>query len=273
VSAPTAGSPSGGLSLDQLAALRGKRALVVGAGFGIGRAIARLLADLGVQLAVVDREPARVQALVEELGAIGIEQDVLEPGAAEVVIAQSRERLGELDLLVNVVGKGEIRSATELTAAAQQAQFSMNYLHQVEFCAAFANACIESGRPGSAVVVSSLAGEVPIPGRASYGAAKAALGSFVANLALEVARFGIRVNGVAPGVIRTDRNPISAEDEVEFARAIPLGRVATQTEIATAVAFLASDLASFVTGQMLIVDGGASRFIKMWPDAPIPPRP
>jgi NAD(P)-dependent dehydrogenase (short-subunit alcohol dehydrogenase family) len=262
------GHPAGVTSLDQLAALSGKSALVVGGGFGIGREIARLLGGLGVRLAIVDRETDRVRALIDEVGALGIQQDVFEQGAAAGVVAQARDRLGELDLLVNVVGKGEIRPAVELTSVTQQAQMTMNYLHQIEFCSTFANACIERGRPGAAVVVSSLAGEIPIPGRAGYGAAKAALGSFVANLALEAAPFGVRVNGIAPGVIRTDRNPISGEDEVKLANAIPLGRIASQIEIATTAAFLLSDLASFVTGQMLIVDGGASRFIKMWPDAP-----
>lgn len=258
-----------GVTLDHLAALSGRRALVVGGGFGIGRAIARLLHGLGVRLVVVDRDEDRVQAMVNELGAVGIAKDVLEPGAATDVFRQSQARLDDLDLLVNVVGRGENRSATQVTTATLQAELAMNYLHQAEFCSAFANACVDSRRAGSAVVVSSLSGVVPFPARSGYGAAKAALGSFVSNLAIEVAPFGVRMNGVAPGVMRTDRNPFSAEQEVDFARAIPLGRVATQTEIATAVTFLLSDLASFITGQMLVVDGGAGQFIKMWSDPPV----
>ena len=146
----------------------------------------------------------------------------------------------------------------------QRAVLETNFLHHVEFCSAFAQAAIADSRPGVITMVSSLAGLVPFPRQAAYGAAKAALNSYTASLAVELGPQRIRVNAVAPGVVRTDRNTRDGDADRELLQAIPLGRFADQSEIASVIVFLSCDGASYLTGQTLVIDGGASRYVRFW---------
>jgi 3-oxoacyl-[acyl-carrier protein] reductase len=244
--------------------LSGKQAVVVGAGFGIGRAVARALAARGMRLALIERDGERLSAVCEELSAFGINVDVLAEGAARQAVEDARGAIGPLDVLVNVVGRGRPMSGLELTAKEQLEMMEVNYFHHVEFCSAFATACVRDGRPGALTLVSSLSALVPFPQRAAYGAAKAALGSLVTSLAVELGPRSIRVNAVAPGVVRTDRSQMSQEMVKQYTSAVPLGRLATQQDVANAVLFLCSDLSSYVTGQTLVLDGGASLYTRMW---------
>ena len=249
---------------DVVLGLSGKQAVVVGAGFGIGRAVARALAACGMRLVLIERDAERFAAVCDELSAVGVNADVLADGAARQAVEDARNANGPLDVLVNVVGRGRSMSGLELTAQEQLEMMQVNYFHQVEFCSAFASTCIDDGRPGVLALVSSLSALVPFPQRAAYGAAKAALGSLVASLAVELGPRSIRVNAVAPGVVRTDRSEITQEVAEQYASAIPLGRLATQQDVANAVLFLCSDLSAYVTGQTLVMDGGASLFTRMW---------
>jgi NAD(P)-dependent dehydrogenase (short-subunit alcohol dehydrogenase family) len=246
-----------------LSGLRDKAALVVGGGAGIGRATARLLSDHGARLCVLDVDPGRVEEARNELSATGICVDICEPGAACDAVEQAVTSMGGVDILVNIVGKGRSVSGAELTAEVQREVLEINYLHHVEFCSAFANHRLRTGKPGVITMVSSLAGTRPIPNQVAYGAAKAALNSLTASLAVEWGPHQIRVNSVAPGVVRTDRNQWSAHAEA-LARSIPLGRIADQEEVAATIVFLCSDAASYVTGQTLLVDGGAASFVQLW---------
>ena len=189
-----------------LSGLKDKSALVVGGGFGMGRATARLLSAHGARVCVLDADAERVEATSRELSATGICADICEPGAARDAVKRAASEMGGLDILINVVGKGRQVTGAELTAATQREVFEINYLHQVEFCAAFGEHRLAADKPGVITMVSSLAGLRPFPGEAAYGAAKAALNSLTASLAVEWGPHQIRVNAVAPGVVRTDRN-------------------------------------------------------------------
>jgi NAD(P)-dependent dehydrogenase (short-subunit alcohol dehydrogenase family) len=247
-----------------LSGLKDKSALVVGGGFGMGRATARLLAANGARVCVLDADPTRVDATCRELSATGITADICAPGAARDAVTKAATEMDGLDILVNVVGKGRRIWGAELTASAQREVFEINYLHHVEFCAAFGEHRLEVGKPGAITMVSSMAGLRPFPGEAAYGAAKAALNSLTASLAVEWGPHKIRVNAVAPGVVRTDRNTWEGSQGERLGRSIPLGRVGDQEDIAAAIVFLSSDAASFITGQTLLVDGGASSFLQFW---------
>jgi 3-oxoacyl-[acyl-carrier protein] reductase len=250
--------------LGPLPGLRGKTALVVGGGLGIGRSTARMLAGQGVRLALVDMDAERVKATSDELSALGLCADVRAAGAARAAVRDAVTELGGLDILVNIVGKGNVGPTVDLSAEVQRAVLETNYLHHVEFCSAFAQAAIADGRPGVITMVSSLAGLVPFPKQAAYGAAKSALNSYTASLAVELGPQRIRVNTVAPGVVRTDRNTRDGDADRELLQAIPLGRFADQSEIASVIVFLSCDGASYLTGQTLVIDGGASRYVRFW---------
>jgi 3-oxoacyl-[acyl-carrier protein] reductase len=251
-------------SIGQLPGLKNKTALVVGAGLGIGRTVARFLGSQGVRLALVDVDKDRMQSTSEELGAMRICSDVEKPGAAEFAVNEAMRGLGHLDILVNIVGRGMSSAAVDVSAKVQRVALERNYLHHVEFCSAFARAALSDGRGGVITMVSSLAGVTPFPNQAAYGAAKAALNSYCENLAVELAPKQIRVNTVAPGVVRTDRNSWEGDKGREFLAAIPMGRFADQSEVAAVVVFLCSDMASYLTGQTIVLDGGASHYLRFW---------
>jgi NAD(P)-dependent dehydrogenase (short-subunit alcohol dehydrogenase family) len=250
--------------VGKLPGLEGKTGLVVGGGLGIGRATARALAEQGVRLAVVDREKDRVAAMSDELDAYGICADVLEEGRARLAVDEAYRELRAVDILVNTVGKGMAIPGADIRAGAQRSVLEMNYLHHVEFCSAFAQKAIQAGTAGVITMVSSLAGVTPFPGQGAYGAAKSALNSYAASLAVELAPHQIRVNTVAPGIVRTDRNSWEGEEGRRFLKAIPLGRFADQSEIASVILFLSSAMASYVTGQSIVLDGAASHYLKLW---------
>ena len=252
------------MEIGQLPGLEGKAALIVGGGYGIGRSVARLLVKQKVRIAVVDLDAERVRAAEDELGAVGVHADVQQPGAARQAVEVASNALAKLDILINIVGKGAAMPATQVSAELERSVLERNFLHHIEFCSAFSQQALAAGRPGVITMVSSLSGVVPFPEEAAYGAAKAALNSYCANLAVELAPKHIRVNAVAPGVVRTDRNPMEGEQAAGFLPAIPMGRFADQSEIAAVIAFLCSDMASYITAQTLVIDGGAGHYSRFW---------
>lgn len=250
---------------DVAGTFEGKRAIVVGAGFGIGRAVARRLSAHGARLAVVDMDEDRARAIADELSAAAFSADVTNPSEAGAVVTRAAEELGPLDILVNIVGRGgRAQSVTGMSSSSELDILRMNYLQHVDVSSAFARRCVEEDRPGAITLVSSLAGLIPFPERAGYGAAKAALQSFAKSMAVELGPSGIRVNCVAPGIVRTDRSNYPVDVAQAFAAAAPLRRLVEKDDVANAVAFLSSGLASCITGQTLVVDGGASLYTKLW---------
>jgi NAD(P)-dependent dehydrogenase (short-subunit alcohol dehydrogenase family) len=257
--------PSTVPSIAELSGLDGRRALVVGAGMGIGRETARLLARAGVNVALIDLDAARVADLADELRAAGrtsaaIAADVTEPGTSEALIAQAWEAMDGLDILVNIVG-GATGSAYELLEMPETAfahMMDLNYRHQVGLSVAFARRLIADGRPGTIALVSSSCVLAPFDLMGAYAPAKAALVSAARTMAREWGRYGIRVNTVAPGITRTDRVALGLAIDELAADAVPLMRVGDQREVAATLLFLVSDLSSYVTGQTILHDGGAA---------------
>ena len=242
--------------------LEGKRALVVGGGQGIGESTARLLARVGCGVAVADvvQERAnRVASIVADLGqpAASIVGDVLDDAQAKDIVERAERELGGLDLLVTVVGQASFNPVLDMTPEQWDRDHRMNLRYFFFTAREVARSLIARGKPGSIVCVSSVGGLQSTPNHASYGAAKAGLINLVRSMAVEWALHNIRVNAIAPGSIITPRIPATLEREERTRRGlIPTKRLGTADEVGKAALFLLSDLASYVTGHALVVDGG-----------------
>lgn len=242
--------------------LSGKVALVTGASRGIGRAIAEALAAQGA-LVIVNyvrgKEEAErvVSAIVEKGGkaeALGF--DVADTKAAEEAIAAAAKRLGRLDILVANAGI----AGDNLLLRVKDEEFDRIFGVNVKGAMAAARAAIRvmmRARTGRVVFLSSVVGEMGNAGQAVYSASKAALLGLTKTLAREYASRGVTVNAVAPGFIDTDMTSvIGAPAKEGMLAAIPLGRTGKAEEVASAVVFLCSDEASYITGETLRVNGG-----------------
>ncbi|MEM7587133.1 MAG: SDR family oxidoreductase [Acidobacteriota bacterium] len=231
--------------------------LVTGSTRGIGRAIAAELIERGATVAVHGRDLARVQDVCGELSAehaIPFAADLSTEDAGQLVAAV-HERCGRLDGLVNNAGGGKAIAFRGLKLEQWRATQRLN-LEAALTASQQAYQLMRRSRRGSIVNIASLAAHGP--GRwmgADYAAAKAGLVSLTRSLALEAARFGIRCNAVSPGFIETDMTAALSEDNKKRL-AIPLGRLGEPREVARVVAFLMSDQSSYLTGQVLHVDGG-----------------
>ena len=238
--------------------LDGRRAVVTGGAAGIGRAIATVLAEGGARVTIADRDLAAAEATAAALGAEALRLDVTDPAEAEAVAARYTQT-GAPDILVNNAGIVHNAPSLDVDLADWRRVIDVN-LHGVFHTArAFGRHMVAAGS-GSVVNISSICGEVavhPQP-QAAYNAAKAGVNLLTRSLAVEWAG-RVRVNAVAPGYTATELTLLgrSKPEWVEtWLAAIPMGRLAEPREIALAVAFHASDAASYVTGTVLTVDGG-----------------
>lgn len=248
--------------MPSTARLEGKVALVTGGGSGIGRAVCQVLSAQGAQIAVLDRDFAAADATAHALStaAQAIAADVTDEMEVESAIARISESFGRIDIGVNAAGAGV--SAPMIDTTLEQWRKVLDVcLTGVFLCTrAQARQMIRQGTGGVLIQIASTNARQPGEGLSAYCAAKAGVEMFTRVTALELAGYGIRVNGIGPGLTETPMVARFLSDPVAreaFVSNIPLGRPASPEDIATAVAFLASDTAAYVTGQTLYVDGGA----------------
>jgi len=245
--------------------LTAKRALVAGAGRGIGRACALGLCAAGARVACFDIDRERGPAVAAEARAAGGEALSLHGDArrrkdVEDAVHRTVEAFGGIDVAIDVIGEARWGRALELTDDDWQDSFDLVLRHVFYLAQASGRQMVTQGSGGAIVSIASVSGLFAAPLHAAYGAAKAGLIALTRTLAVELAPARIRVNTVAPGAILTPRllDMTTPERRAESAASIPLGRLGEPEEVAKAVVFLASDLASYVTGHTLVIDGGAS---------------
>jgi NAD(P)-dependent dehydrogenase (short-subunit alcohol dehydrogenase family) len=244
--------------------LEGKVALVTGGSKGIGRAIALSFAEAGADVAVAARGPEDLERTAKEIVAAGrrglaVPTDVTEVDQVRAMVDRTVAELGTIDILVNNAGAAPFMSTVD-----QIREDGFEKYFKVTFTSAFyatkaAAPVFLERQSGSVINVASVAGFMASPGLTYYGAAKAALINFTKTVAREWAASNVRVNAIAPGWIETEMNAVGRQDPTwhETIRSmIPLGRWGTPEDVAAVARFLASDAASFITGAVIVTDGG-----------------
>jgi 3-oxoacyl-[acyl-carrier protein] reductase len=231
-------------------------ALVTGGSRGIGRAIVEELASAGYQVAFTY---AGNQAAAESLAGVAksYQADSRNFARAEEVVAEVQSALGPVDVLVNNAGIKRDCALHNMDPAAWQEVIDTNLTGTFNYCRVLMKSLIRHG--GNVINVTSVSGIIGMAGQTNYSASKAGVIGFTKALAREVARFGVRVNAVAPGFIDTDMTASMDENaRKKLYSQIPLGKPGTPQQVARAVLYLASEDAAYITGQVLTMDGGLS---------------
>jgi NAD(P)-dependent dehydrogenase (short-subunit alcohol dehydrogenase family) len=247
--------------------LVGKNALVAGAGRGIGAAVATALGRHGAAVSVVDIEPERASKVVDEIRAAGgqalaVVADVRARQEVDDAVERTAAELGSLDVVANVAGGmqafGSFAPIHEWSDDAWDNVLEMNLGYVFRMCRAALRVMLDQ-QAGVVVNIASVSGLTSAPRHSSYGAAKAGLVNLTRTMAVEYGRYGIRVNAVAPGRVATPAiQHDDAASQAEVVARIPLGRFGDPNEVADVVTFLASPMASYITGQTITIDGGLS---------------
>jgi 3-oxoacyl-[acyl-carrier protein] reductase len=238
--------------------LTGKTAFVTGSTRGIGLAIARALYGAGANVAIVGRDPERARAVAGELGsrATGVACDVAVAEQVETAITAAESALGPVDILVNNAGLTRDNILLRLTEADWDAVLDANLKGAFHTTRVTIKGMMKR-RSGRIINVSSVVGLSGNKGQANYAASKAGLIGFTKSVAKEYAGRGILANCIAPGYIETDMTSgLPEAAKATLLQGIALGRLGRPEDVAGAALFLASDLASYITGQVLVVDGG-----------------
>lgn len=243
----------------------GKTVLVTGGAQGIGRAIVEAFALRGARVMIADLRLAQAQALAEDLTARACRVEAVEIDLADVTavfeLVQGLERdWGRLDILVHNAGYFPLTPFAEITPSILDRTLAVN-LSALFWLTQAALPMFQRQGHGCVLVTSSVTGpRVAYPGLSHYAASKAGVNGFIRNAALELAGDRVRVNGVEPGMIATPAMDNLGDGQVnrDIASRVPLGRLGTAEDIAGAMLFLASDLAAYITGQAIVVDGGST---------------
>jgi 3-oxoacyl-[acyl-carrier protein] reductase len=238
--------------------LAGKTAFITGSTRGIGLAIARALHAAGARVAVVGRALERARAVAAELGegAVGVGCDVTSAGEVQAAVGATEQALGPIDILVNNAGLTRDNLLLRLTDEDWDAVLDANLKGAFHTTRAVIKGMMKR-RAGRIVNITSVVGLTGNKGQANYAASKAGLIGFTKSVAREYASRGVLANCVAPGFIATDMTAALPDDaRATLLEDIALGRLGQPDDVAGAVLFLASDLAGYVTGQVLVVDGG-----------------
>ncbi len=239
--------------------LSNKVALVTGGSRGIGKAIGSHLAGAGAKVALADVvDTAQIQASADEIGggAIAVSANVTNPDDCAAAVSQAEKALGPIDVLVNNAGITRDGLLIRMADADWSAVLDVNLKGVFNMTKAVARGMMKR-RSGRVVNIASVVGITGNAGQANYSASKAGVIGFTKTVAKELASRGVLVNAVAPGFIDTDMTKALPESAREtLLRLIPLSRLGSPDDVARAVLFLSSDLASYITGQVVVVDGG-----------------
>jgi 3-oxoacyl-[acyl-carrier protein] reductase len=236
-------------------ALETRRALVLGASSGLGKAVAQALVAEGARVALCARNPERVAAAAAELGAEGIVADLSVPGAAAQVVREAEQRLGQVDILVVNTGGPPPGLFVELQDSAWRDSFEALWMSSVGAIRA-ALPGMRTRRWGRVVVITSIAAREPVPKLMLSNALRAGLHGLVNALSKEVSADGITVNALMPGYTLTERLQELQLDLAKLATQIPARRLGRPEDLAAVAVFLASEPAAYVSGQAIAVDGG-----------------
>lgn len=247
----------------KLLELDGKTAVVIGGTSGIGRAIAHGLAEAGANVVCTSRRIEQVEITATEIEEFGrktlrIASDVSDKKSLQTLLDECVREFGKVDILVNSAGRTKRAPTLDFDESDWNDIIETNLTGTLRACQVFGKHFLENGY-GRIINIASLSTFVSLFEVAAYSASKAAVASLTKSLAIEWAKNGVNVNAIAPGVFKTDLNRElleSTERGKEFQMRTPMGRFGKVEELAGAAVFLASDAASFVTGEVLVVDGG-----------------
>lgn len=243
--------------------LNNRVAVVIGGTSGIGRAIAHGLAEAGADVVCTSRREEQVQVAAAEIEAIGcktlrVVSDVSDRSSLENLLAECVGAFGKVDILVNSAGRTKREPSLDVSDEIWNEILETNLTGTLRSCQVFGRHMIEQ-KYGRIINIASLSTFVSLFEVAAYAASKAAVASLTKSLAIEWAKHGVNVNAIAPGVFRTALNEKLLDETPrgqEFLMRTPMGRFGKVEELAGAAVFLASEAASFVTGEVLVVDGG-----------------
>ncbi len=244
--------------------LEDKVFVVTGGSRGIGLEIAGMLLEEKARVAICGRKPEGLEAAVEELNAgdnlLAVPAHVARPDDVDGLFSRTMETFGRIDGLINNVGMNIVTGVVDADPGLWNKIIDSN-LNSTFLCSRKAGQMMREQGAGKIVSISSIAGRRSAPFMGIYGVAKAGIEMLTRVIAQELAAFNIQVNAVAPGMVRTKfSEPFWSNSEFyeQIVKAIPMGRIAEPVEVARAVLFLCSEASDFITGQTLMVDGGAS---------------